>query len=297
MIISKYIDYLDQMVMYVAGCPNSYILNALKRAGRNFCQDSEVWRTELLIDTIEGTADYVLPLPSNTQLKRIVDAPDVDIGGVRLRGALLSAAYDYKLVFSQARADEQAPSGALYVVSGAGLLDGLSPAGYYVKESETDEYSVYSGYGLDFRLLVDPLAVKVLLQKTSPVEVDGWKLDGQSDPIGDYSAVLGSGAISVAAVSGTELPAPTLRLRVAADATASESLSVFACVIPEHKHDGLPIDLLNQHAAGIMGGALDILLRIPRMPWTDFNAAASFKRDYYTAVSRARRDNLTGRRY
>ena len=297
MIISRYIDYLDQIVMHVAGCPTAVILNALKQAGRKFCMETEVWRTDLLIDTVDGTSEYTLPLPTSTLLKRIVDAPDIDKGGVRLRNTPLHPEIDFTLGYSEARADEQAPSGALYVVSGAGTIDGESPIGYYIKSAETDEYDVFSGNGIAFRLFSDKLAVRVLLQQTSPTEIDGWKIEGSSNPIGSYTEILGSGAITVAAVSGTTLPAPTINLRSPASTTEENGLSVYAAIIPEHKHDGLPIQLLNDYSEGIIGGALDILLRMPRKPWTDPNMAADFKYDYNTAKNRARAADLTGRRY
>lgn len=297
MIISKYVDYLDQIVMYVAGCPNALILNALKQAGRKFCKDSEAWRTELPIDIVEDQSEYDLPLPTSTLLKRIVDAPDCEKGGVRLLGTLLDPEVDFTLGYSASRADEQAPSGALYIVSGAGLVDAASPAGYYSLSETTDNYDIYGGIGVNFRLLSDKLAVNVLLQQTIPSEVDGWKLDGSSNPVGSYIEVMGSGAIAVAAVSGTTLPAPTIKLRIPSRTTEAEGLKVFAALIPEHKHDGLPIQLLNDWSEGIIGGALDILLRIPRKPWTDPNMADGFKKDYNIAVSRARAAALSGRRY
>lgn len=292
--ITRYIDYLDQLVMYVPSCPNAIILNALKRVGRKFCEESEAWRTELSIATVEDQKEYTLPIPARTEMKRVVNDPERP--GVKVRGVPLAPEF-YSIGVSELRADEYAPSGAVYVVSGEGLCGGSSPAGYYKKTDSGESFEVYSGVGLEFRLLVDTLAVKVDLLQTGAAEINAWKLAGSSNPIGDYTAVNGSGAVSVAAVSGTEVPSPTIELAHAARADEAGGLAVTVVLVPEYKSDGLPIDFLNRYGDGIMGGALDMLMRMPNSPWSNAPAAAEFKRDYFTHVSRARKDNLSGRRY
>lgn len=288
--ITRYVEYLDQLVMYVPSCPNAIILNAIKRAGRKFCEESEAWRTTLTIDTVADQAEYTLVLPSSTEMRRIVE------DGVELRGSTLYPE-QFTVGVSALRADEHAPSGSIYVASGAGLCDGESPIGYYKLTDNQDSFQVYTGIDINFRLLVDFLVPKVDLLKTGTVEINGWKIDGSSNPIGDYTAVNGSGAISVAAVSGTVVPDPTIKLLQAPGESETGALTVDIVLIPEYKSDGLPIDFLNRYGDGIMGGALDILMRMPNSPWANPQAAVDFKKEYFTQINRARRDNLAGRRY
>lgn len=288
--ITRYVDYLDQLVMYVPSCPNAIILNALKRSGRKFCEDTEAWRTDLLIDTVSGESDYELGIPSQTEMKRVLK------DGIKLRGTILCPS-QFNIGVSELRADEQAPSGSLFVVSGEGLCDDASPIGYYKLTDNQEAFQVYEGVNVNFRIMVDQLAVSVALNKTGAAELHGWKLADTTNPIGDYTEVNGEGAISIGAVSGTQIPNPILELLTPARETESEGLKASVVLVPEYKSDGLPIDFLNRYGDGIMGGALDILMRMPNSPWANAQSAGDFKKDYFANQSRARKDNLTGRRY
>lgn len=294
MIISKYVDLIDQMMMYLPGCPRALILNALRKSGRKFCYDSDAWRETLEMSLVEGICDYSLPLPERTMLKRIIAPGYKVLGGVWQQGVLLSPITDYELVLSKERSGgedvETVPLGARFLVSGDGVVQEESPNGYYLMSVDEDEYSIYIGNQINFRLFVDHLAVRIILQKTSPANLAGWVLDGTTNPAGEYVAVNGTSSVEVKAVNTSEsvLSAPIIRLRLAPSYDCNEGLIACVSVVPEHKHDGLPVALLNNYAEGIICGALDYLLRMPKRSWTDTNLAADFKREFFTAVSRAR---------
>jgi hypothetical protein len=62
------------MVPELPGCPENFILQAIKKTVRKFCQDTDAWREQLAsIDLVEGQLPYVLTPTWEAEIKHIIE--------------------------------------------------------------------------------------------------------------------------------------------------------------------------------------------------------------------------------
>ncbi|MFA5187348.1 MAG: hypothetical protein WC551_12790 [Patescibacteria group bacterium] len=72
--LNRYSDLYPYLTPELPGCPNPVILQALQKAGRVFCLDTEVWREQLApINLVDEQVRYVINPSWEAEVKRIRD--------------------------------------------------------------------------------------------------------------------------------------------------------------------------------------------------------------------------------
>lgn len=71
-------DLIPDVMVEVEGPPRALVMRELVASVRTFCDDTQVWREELLISPIENVTEYTLPLPSHSDLSAVISDVDAD---------------------------------------------------------------------------------------------------------------------------------------------------------------------------------------------------------------------------
>jgi hypothetical protein len=72
-------DFLTLIAPHVEGCPQSTVVQAIRRAIRELCRESHLWRSTLAdIDTVAGQSAYTLVPPIDTQIISVLHITHVD---------------------------------------------------------------------------------------------------------------------------------------------------------------------------------------------------------------------------
>lgn len=85
-------DYLSEIMMELAGCPNVIALQALRKAVRDFQTETEIWNQDITVDLVSGTLKYKLQPSYEASVLRVFK--------VTLDGTILQPE-DYELNFDQ----------------------------------------------------------------------------------------------------------------------------------------------------------------------------------------------------
>lgn len=74
MVITSYADLYPLMAPELPGCPEDFMLQALRKSTRKFCQDSDAWRKQLAsINLVADKLDYVLSAGVEAEIKHIIE--------------------------------------------------------------------------------------------------------------------------------------------------------------------------------------------------------------------------------
>lgn len=164
--ITAYSDLLPYVIPELSGCPEPMITQALQRAGRRFCTDTEVWQKELTaMNIVASQAQYGLNPAEVTDIVGAQPEPEVrKIAWVKISDAQQEV-YTYKL--------------AKYTGAAS-----VSPA-------QTPQYALefYEDYVPDTAITAGLVVKVVLIPNWSSSYISDFVLSG-------YGDAIGSGALS-----------------------------------------------------------------------------------------------------
>jgi len=62
-------NFLPEVMLDVAGCPDSIAENAVRQAAIEFCNQSRAWRDQLAdLSTVDGTAQYIIAVAADSEV-------------------------------------------------------------------------------------------------------------------------------------------------------------------------------------------------------------------------------------
>lgn len=281
--ITAYSDLYPMMVPELPGCPENFILQALKKTFRKFCQDSNAWREQLAsINLKDGVLDYALASKWDAEIKEIVEvrigAEIVDLAGADV--VTTTAAGESSLAVHDIASDSGTiNSGDQFILAGGdGTLYTLSAdatvASHATTISFTPVLSEEAAAGTELSV-VPPKDLGALVDKSlySYAAEDTVRLD-------------------VAQACGTLTLDPSLE----PDEDLIRGLDVKVSLVPHinSANDQIDYDFLTRWAEAVIGGAIFSLMTMKGRKWTDTGRAPLFMLDYNKGISRARREIVGG---
>ncbi|MFA5107766.1 MAG: hypothetical protein WC497_05595 [Patescibacteria group bacterium] len=280
-VLTAYSDLYPLMTPELPGCPEPFILQALKKSLRKFCQDSDAWREQLAsIDLKDGILDYSLVSAVDAEIRHVVEvrigAEIVDLAGADVVTTAAIGATTFN-VHGIASVTGTIASGDQFIISGNdGTLYTLSADAVITAHTAT---LVFTPALTAEATAGDKLAVV---------------------PQKDLGTLISPDLYVYRAEATTRLGVAQARGTLSLDASLEPTedlvrgLDVKVSLVPHVNSDAVDLDFLTRWAEAVSGGALFSLMTMKGRKWTDAGRAALFLLDYNKGLSRARRETAEG---
>jgi len=270
------------MAPELPGCPDNFMLQAIKKAYRSFCQDTDGWRQQLpSINIKDGVLDYLLtPVApgADCAIKHVVEvrmgSEKVDLAGADVV-TTVAAGLSTINVHGIASASGTIASGSEFVFEGGdGTLYTLSAAATITSHTAT--------------LLFTPVLSE---EATAGDEL-------AVIPPGDLGTLIRPELYTFHAEATTRLDvAQNLNiLSLHTSLTPAEDLlrglDVKVSLVPHVASDSVDLNFLTRWAEAIVGGAVSYLMTMKGRKWTDTGRAPLLQLDYNAGKSRLRKETI-----
>ena len=281
--ITDYSDLYPTMTPELPGCPEPFMLQALKKAFRKFCQDSNAWREQLAsINLKEGVLDYALASIWDAEIKNIVEvrvgAEIVDLAGADVV-TTVAAGESTINVHDIASDSGTIYSGDEFIISGSdGTLYTLSADATVTDHAAT--------------LVFTPVLSAEATAEAELAVIPQKDLGALINPAYYVYHATDTVRLDVAQAAGVLSLGPSLE--PAEDLI--RGLDVLASIVPHinSEDDQIDYDFLTSYAEAIIGWAIFSLMTMKGRKWSDKERAALFIVDYNKGLSRARRETVAG---
>jgi len=294
-VFTQYTDLYPLMAPELPGCPAPVMLQALQRAGVQFCEDSEAWLENDLEPQpiVDYQKDYTISHGKDASIRRI---QCVNVNGVPRPPCEYELVTGNVLRFSNSATpntleNRMLKCGASPLTTVAGwtaITDGSVGITVY--------QSTYALTALDFSGCTTMAQVALVIQNALRVAMSSnsatvrWYTD--------HFVVLadtGTADYLTAGTAGTDISgAGHMNGLTGGDATLAPWLKIDVILVPLQAATGMPTNLIEQWRSAIIGEAMFRLMTMEKVAWANGNRAALYKLDYRMGLSRAKNERDRG---
>ena len=264
--MANYSDFMDEVMSEAPGCPYPLALDRLQRTTREFCKRTDCYQVDLDdLSVVSGTQTYTISDPdAYNEIIRLIAVLDEN------DAPYSSFTFDpptFKLFDEPTSNFTLQMRASLRPVKGATSYNTSSSADYNLSFTDSDltagvlsvNHSLNDQYV--YVMVVDNNDVSVVPDEVTYTDANNCEVDlsGYGTLTGTWNLVIFSGSTSLSTVSTS-------------DATSVDDIIYY------------------NYYDGVVAGTLARLLRMPKVPWSDFEMAKIYNSEYNAHINRAKID-------
>jgi hypothetical protein len=274
-------------------CDTPVILQALQKAGRRFCEDTDAFQETLdLIRVVDYKQDYTLSHAYNANIHRLFW---LKLNGTQIASCDIELWTDTKIRFRRNASPRDQVSMALFCGT-AGVL-AVFTAVTNGSTGFTICGSTYQATGMNFSSCTSMDDVAQVVQTAIRTALDSDEgLVEYNDKTLAFTIYAESSEVSylTAGTTGTDISGATLLNGLTgASATLGAYLQAKVSFLPWLTTDTLPDWFFERYSTAVLSKAMSDLLSMRGKPWSNKARANDYALDYMKELNRARKDEIT----